>query len=817
MKKNFFAPTKLTVLLLSFLLPVGVLLAVYSAFGIYPFGDKSLLIMDLNGQSVDFYAYIRDLLCGESSLFYSFSKGLGGNMVGLLSYYGALPFMFLTALFPKENMQEAVLFVNLLLVGLSGLSMCIFLHSHKKEWNYSYLTFSVSYALMSYSILYSMQMQWLCGVLFLPLILLGINRMVEDGKWGTFVTFYTLLLLSNIYTGYMVTLFSGIYFFWKIISEKRKIGKPLLTFALAGVGSFALSAFWTVPAFLATMSGREGMVPFSPDTTESYGLSNVFMKFFMGQYDSITNTVPETAGTVSFYCGILILALALYYFFNRKISIREKVCSGIVLLIFGASVYFVALDKVWHLFSFPNWFPYRWAFLISFFLVFLAFRGFITEEKKKGNNMASAFAILAPILSVTYVFKKESFANSSLAGLTLIFFAVYWLLFPLKKRISQGISVAILLILCVEMGLSGLSLMHGLNRQFGYKDREQYVTSVREMETAVKVVEDVETSPFYRVEKTDLRSDNDAMNVGYFGMTHYSSSFDRNFNTLNNRLGMIQEWYASRYTGATPVIDSVFGVKYILSTFPPTDNYPVVAHGEKYTVYENPHTFPLGFMVQGNLPLQMGYVNDYLLNQNIFYQALTGNEVFTPVSIANDGNGIFFTVTKEKPVYLALSNKVSTVTVLRNGEDVPVRDTWETKVKLLGTFRIGDQIRVYIDGNNSATLGYLNEETLAQDASRLRASGLTVTDFKNTCIKGTVSTPTSGMMVTTIPYADGWSVKVDGEKVTPTCALETFLSFPLDSGEHEVTLTYRAPGMTAGIPLSLLALAVLIYLKKKKK
>ena len=36
------------------------------------------------------------------------------------------------------------------------------------------------------------------------------------------------------------------------------------------------------------------------------------------------------------------------------------------------SLWLAPLDKVWHLFKFPNWFPFRYAFLLSFVLVLFA-------------------------------------------------------------------------------------------------------------------------------------------------------------------------------------------------------------------------------------------------------------------------------------------------------------------------------------------------------------------------------------------------------------------------------------------------------------
>ena len=51
----------LWMLMLSFFLPSAVLLVVYGVFGIAPFGQKSLLIMDMSDQYVEFYAGLRHM------------------------------------------------------------------------------------------------------------------------------------------------------------------------------------------------------------------------------------------------------------------------------------------------------------------------------------------------------------------------------------------------------------------------------------------------------------------------------------------------------------------------------------------------------------------------------------------------------------------------------------------------------------------------------------------------------------------------------------------------------------------------------------
>ena len=83
----------------AFLLPVIVMIFVLKAGGFYPFGDRSALIMDMRDQYVEFFASIRQALHGENSFFYSWSRSMGGNYIGLFAYYISSPLSIITLFF----------------------------------------------------------------------------------------------------------------------------------------------------------------------------------------------------------------------------------------------------------------------------------------------------------------------------------------------------------------------------------------------------------------------------------------------------------------------------------------------------------------------------------------------------------------------------------------------------------------------------------------------------------------------------------------------------------------------------------------------
>lgn len=89
-------------LFLSFALPFICLSFTYYLLGMYPFGNNSLLTIDLNDQYLSFFSYFKDILHGEANMIYSFSKGMGGEMIGLSAYYLLSPFNLLFFFYTKN-------------------------------------------------------------------------------------------------------------------------------------------------------------------------------------------------------------------------------------------------------------------------------------------------------------------------------------------------------------------------------------------------------------------------------------------------------------------------------------------------------------------------------------------------------------------------------------------------------------------------------------------------------------------------------------------------------------------------------------------
>ena len=77
---------------LAFGIAATIMYLIYLSMEIHPFGEGSVLVLDLNGQYVSFYEGLRNFIYGDMSLLYSFARALGGEFMGMYAYYLASPF-----------------------------------------------------------------------------------------------------------------------------------------------------------------------------------------------------------------------------------------------------------------------------------------------------------------------------------------------------------------------------------------------------------------------------------------------------------------------------------------------------------------------------------------------------------------------------------------------------------------------------------------------------------------------------------------------------------------------------------------------------
>ncbi|MDE6281866.1 MAG: YfhO family protein, partial [Oscillospiraceae bacterium] len=450
---------------LAFAVPGLVMLWVCASLGMAPWGDKTILISDMSTQYVEFFCALKN---GE--LFFSWSKALGTSYIGVFSYYVSSPLSLLTLFVPNEAMPIGLMFLMVLKIGLAGVSFAVFARKRFPGHDGAALICAVCYALMSYNAIYSICVMWLDGVIWLPLILLAVERILAGRSGGPLIAALTVCFISTWYISYMVGIFCALYLCARLAvlwPDRTALKTILLRFFGGAACALGLTAWLWLPTFLSMFTGK-----FSGGNVDYDGLlacdpAQLLNQLRPGQYRSITYGAPPYV-----FCGTAALVLAVVYFFPRKISPREKLASGALLAVSAASLLLSPADKVWHLFQRPNWFPARYSFVVSFCLLYLAVQA------------------LGPLLD--WLGERD----------------------PWLKR-GGALTLAALSVL--ELGFNTKTILGGLEGQFGsdsYRAYRDYYTANAQLVEAAK--EDA-GGGFYRMGARSDRGFNSTLSYGYPG------------------------------------------------------------------------------------------------------------------------------------------------------------------------------------------------------------------------------------------------------------------------------------------------------------
>ncbi len=882
-------------LLIAALIPAVIVYLLYLVRGIYPFGDSSVLVLDLNGQYISFYEALHDILHGDADLFYSFSRNLGGEFLGIYDYYVASPFALLLGLFPERFMLEGLLIVFIIKAAMCGLFMGIYLHKHAsgKPNRLTVITFSLLYALSSYCIVQQHNSMWIDAVMWLPLLALGIESLIRYGKFRLYVFSLAIIIWSNFYIGYMVVIFTVLYCIYDYfahschnennpLGEKmhliKSIGRVLL-WSVLGVG---IAALVILSARYSLAFGKNEFSNPNWEISQKFDLFEFFQKFLPSSYDTV-----RPAGRPIVYCGILTLMLIPAYFVSKKFSMREKVASALFILLFIASFAISTLDLIWHGFQKPNWLNYRYSFMLCFLLVVLAYKAFDRIEFTSRKVLLASTAFIAlyvlilPELGDSVTLKDISTSSIrpfamiwlSIACL-LVYFIIISLYGKLRARGRETASIILVVLVCVELFLSGMADMEELGADVVYTKYSRYNNMIDTFRPITYTVIDYDAG-FYRMEKIYERKTNDHFALQMNGLSLSTSTLNRETITFLHNMGYDSKSHNSHYvykngsdtkcyaTG-TPVSDSLLGIKYLITDKDYSEFYgePLFTSEDygydedfkpvgNYDVYQNPYALSLIYGVSDDLT--QFDADDYsspFERINAMVTAMLGEDetvmIFVPatqigeveldnVSVKSPSdNHLYYVATDtsatatmtyryEVPVNTSLYYYVPTRyyratkvnDLASNDHVVPLGTSEQSEFEIKITLEGSDK-KLYIDQASAPSLVYYIDMEVYEDAmTRLAATQVTIDeDYRDSHLFGSVTTTQDDqMMFTSIPYDEGWKIYVDGERVETEKSLDALVSFRIDdAGEHRIELRYMPTTVAIGLTVSISCGVIFILL-----
>lgn len=834
--------------ILSFLLPLLLFGLILAQFGIYPFGSKSILINDLYSQYVQFYNRLYDVFFDGKSLFYSWEAGLGLNFTGVIAYYLSSPLSLFILFFERNHLPEAIVLITIVKIGLSGTTMYLFLNQFKVNDRMQLLIFSTLYALMTFSVAYSFNLMWLDGIYMLPLILIGVEFLIKRGRFSFFLINLAITFIANFYISYMVGIFTFFYFLVRYFSihDKAPISLFVKRFFLFGMSTAiaaGLSAFLILPTYIALKTNAVESA--TPKPLPGIHMFDLYAKFFNSSFDSLVDGLPNI------YVGLLPLLLFPLFFISQKIKLKEKVCFLLFTLLIYFSFQNSQLNFLWHGMDNPNWFPFRYSFLLSFLTIFLGFRVFLVLEKNvwpyvKGLYLFNVFFILLfTKLTPDVISNKVVFVN--IVILTLYVILLYFKLHPLGHK--GWIHVLIIIVVCFDVSYNSASIIRGLDSQFQYQSREAYKGS-SDYQRMISWIQKKDPS-FYRMDSRNSLTWNDSMQLQYKKMDSFNSLSNNDMNHFLNVLGYsTMESVFIAMNGGIITTDSLLGFKYIVSSNPiKKHGYEIKHRIGNLQLYENKNVLPLGFVLnnQKSIDFVEKFDNPFQKQNELFKGTSTKNaasNLFKPLeskyiqyenlSVVKEEDGqrlikkdktksafitFSFPVWKKQQLYsLFKLEGISNTNVYVN--DHLMRKNYPTphdnRVLDLGSFQnetalvkievLTDELKVF------DFLFYALDINLFEDRiNELKSQSLKIENFSDTGVKGNIKLNSESVLFMSIPYDEGWKATVDG-KETETVKLGGFLGVELDEGNHRVELQYVPPGFRTGSIISICSLFLFLGL-----
>lgn len=842
-------------ILAAFCLPVILMLLAFLVMGIYPAGENQIAVIDMYHQYVPFLGELQSKLQSGGSLFYTWNGAGGSNFWNLLAYYGASPLNLILVLFPKKFLMEGVTLILLLKIGLAGSTMAVYLRAivwekDKRSADISLVGFATLYALCSYVMAYYWCIMWMDAVALLPLCILGLHKIL-DGRSGVFYTVcLALVVFINYYMAIMVCIFILFYYpvlyFIKVQGESA--GHFFKTTGRA-VGYSLLGVLMSAVMLLPTWMSMQSTYYISADMPEKTELYNDLLDILNQMLPNAELTYRE--GLPNLYCGMFVVILLVFYWISRTIPLREKLLNGAFLVFLIFSLNINKLDFIWHGFHFPNQLPYRYTFMICFLLIAMAYQVFQRVDEIRVNHLwillaaGGGYYLLAQKILTEHIKDLDLFVYSGLAWLALY---VAILLLYKKGRLPKNLLLILTVILLTcEMASNTCTSID----QVGTTQRSNYYANETDIAKLVKKTEGTDDR-FGRTEMNDNYILNCPAMYHYKGISQFSSSLNANATALMEHIGVEGAPDKNRfnYNQTDPVTNAMLNIRYLIGKNLPIDDsdFKQIAKSGNSRLYESIYPLSIGYMTADTIRTWNYEQENPFMVLDDYVRAVTQNKytsVFTEIEpvdvsaanieLSSTGDGMWDSTLKNETKksktiwtyqaqqtgkqYLFIeADDADAITVSQEKKDdkIEIRNDCGSIVNL-GEMDSGTKFTVtieYKEGKGGSVVSHVctMDEAVWQDAYKmLSASMLDVTDYGDSCLKGNINVQEDGVFVTSVPYEAGWKLKVDGHtREINELIGGAWISTSLSAGEHQIELSFRPPGLIAGLLITLASIGLLI-------
>ena len=655
--------------ILSFAIPFFGLLTIMLFSGCSPFGRYSMLYSDMYHQYFPFFKDFRAMLLSGDSLIYNWNIGMGLDYLGLYSYYLASPLNILSILVPESYLLAYFSLLVPIKLGLASMFFSMFLEKIFNKRDLSISLFGSFYGLCAWALGYQWNVMWLDTFALLPLVILGMVYLLRDKKFFLYTVTLFLSVAINYYIGLFTCIFVFFSFFCYEICRFKSIGRflgDLCRIAFFSLLAIGMTSFISLPT-LAALQNTQSSVNTFPKvfrlnmTTQHdwMGLVKTMATVAGNMNGGIEHTFKE--GMPNLYCGIVTMLLAFISLFRKEIRLRDKICAVILLIFFNVSFIIRQFDYIWHGFHFTNMIPYRFSFLYSFVLLYMAYSAWIHRKDFKLWQI-----VIASLMCIGIMFCYEDRSDLIFWSYNAVLLGCYIAAFiccrvennfipkdeeglylaedpqdveelqlldgepdlsdkKILRRQIAGLILSVIMVAELVLNLTNFGMRFPMTSIANYPKGKQSTQAV------LDYMEELEKDNlFYRAEVTHSQTLNDSALNGYNGISTFTSSANVKVTEFMRALGYGAKNTYNRYCfeESSPVANLFLGLKYMIERNGIAEEnayFDDIYSVDNVNLMKNNAYLPLGFLADSQL-LDLKFSSDgYRFSfQNTLMKSATG-------------------------------------------------------------------------------------------------------------------------------------------------------------------------------------------------
>ena len=784
------------------LITLGILLIIFYCEKLYPFYNNSIVQVDADYQFIPVLYRIYDFLHGTQGIIYD-DIGLGNNIYISMIIQGSI-FSPLSLLLYFTERDNIVIFFNIIVIVkmcLLSLTTYIYINKSYKVNEYYKILFSVLYTFSGWLLLNYFNIMWLDSVILFPLIVMYLDKLLNENKYIGYVITLSLSLIISYYISYFILLFilfySFIYIFIKL--DKKKIKKTIFILGISTITSILISSFSLLPALYQTL--------ISSRLTSSY-TSNIWHNFINKSLYLMFSTV---------------FLIYFYKLISKYKDNKKEIYFYIILIIlFSIGLFIEPINLAIHMGSYWS-FPYRYSF-ITLFILMMGSLFYINKYefigyKKYEYLRLGIFIVLAILVIYINNLYKDIIIDSMIIldfndlniykKILIIFLILSFMTFIAINFHNKSIRYITISIVC----LLQIFIYSGYSMYYS----EGYYLSKNSniINNNIKLID----------------SELERYKMGYFNYTP-DYGFIYTVNTLDNwlhilpnkeidvyrKLGYANTDTCIRSYGGTIFSDWLFNVGYLINREDINNKfYNLVDSYENYYLYKYNYNNAFGYIYNNSNieTIEDNNIHNFELHNKIYKDLIDKDKNIIKTDNYNYSEGekiikLEYELREKGFMYIYFNSDIKDINYIKvNGIDIDFKEI--NYIIDLGIYE--DDIVIEIERENQDnidfTLGYIKYN----DITNLNSNVNNVKKIDNGYKINVNNNLDNGYLFLPINNIDGLIAYVNDKEVKIDSYLNNFVSIKLDNGNNNIVIKYEQPLFKLGILLTILGIVFLFIIK----